>query len=191
MNRYILFFTLLCLLSTSGCKNKGTEVSPSASGSPVSSEPVVIKDGQPSPKFQLTAPDGSTVNFNPAENPDKEVFMLLFWSYRWDPNVQTLLSRTAELHERYAPRGLTIIGVSYDEEPAGLRDFLSKNKVPFDVAVGKDSTYKSFAVSSIPAGVLVDASGRIVERWNGYFSTEELAALISPHLPGRGGNSTE
>ena len=94
-------------------------------------------------------------------------------------------------HERYSPRGLNIIGVAYGEEPSGLRKFLAANPVPFEVAVGADSTYEKFALTSIPTAVLVDENGRIVERWSGYFTTEELAEKISPKLPGRTGNSEE
>ena len=40
----------------------------------------VATTGDPSPKFQLTSPDGTMVKFDPSENPDNEVFLLFFWS---------------------------------------------------------------------------------------------------------------
>ena len=68
------------------------------------------------------------------------------WSlHRWQ--VATFLERAAELHERYAPRGLVIYGVAYDEEPAGLRKFLSTNALPFEVVVGTDATYRNFKIA--------------------------------------------
>ncbi|MFA5504991.1 MAG: TlpA disulfide reductase family protein, partial [Vulcanimicrobiota bacterium] len=145
--------------------------------------------GDPSPKFSLTSPDGTTVKFDPSQNPDNEVFLLYFWSYRWDPNVVTFRERTSELHERFAPRGLVVYGIAYDEEPAGLRKYLSQNSLPFEVVVGTDATYRDFKIESIPTGILVDSSGKIAERFSGYYSTEELAEKISPYLPGRTGNS--
>jgi peroxiredoxin len=151
----------------------------------------VATAGEPSPKFKLTAPDGTVVVFDPSENRDNEVFLIYFWSYRWDPNVATFIERASELHERFAPRGLVIYGVAYDEEPAGLRKFLNTNSLPFEVVVGTDATYQSFKIKSIPTGILVDTNGRIVERFTGYFSTEELTEKISPYLPGRDGNSGE
>ena len=179
---------ILILFSLVGCQPQ----SPSTGGSsdqPDSTPNPSANSGGASPKFSLTSPDGSTVNFDPAQNPDDEVFLILFWSHKWDPNVKTLLQRTAELHERYAPRGLTIIGISYDEEPASVREFLVQNPLPFEVAVGTDSTAKNFQVVSIPTSILVDANGRIADRWEGYFNTEELSQKISPTLPGRNGNS--
>jgi peroxiredoxin len=186
------FKTALTLILVSllllGCQSPTDQQTPGPGDSP-SESPASAGPGEPSPKFDLTAPDGSTVTFDPSVNPDNEVFLLLFWSFRWDPNVKTLLERTEELHERYAPRGLNIIAITYDEEPAALRNFLATHALPFEVAVGASSTYRNFKIESIPSGILVDTSGRIVRRWTGYYSTEELAEMISPHLPGRSGNS--
>lgn len=184
----VLSLALMVLLAT-GCQPSGP-VEPSTA--PTTAGPRdVASSGEPSPKFELTAPDGSMVKFDPQDNPDNEAFLIYFWSYRWDPNVKTFLERAAELHERYAPRGLVIYGIAYDEEPAGLRKFLSTNSLPFEVAVGTDATYQSFDVKSIPTAILVDANGRMVERFSGYYSTEELAEKISPYLPGRTGNSEQ
>jgi len=180
---------ILCLLSLLflGCQpsdDPGLD-GPSPTSTPIKS----AHKGEPSPKLNLTAPDGSTVTFNPSDNPDNEAFLLVFWSQQWDPNARTLLDRVEELHERYAPRGLTVIAVSYDDEPSGLRKYLNANPLPFEVAVGAASTLSDFQVTSIPTAILVDSNGRIVERWSGYYSTEEWAEAISPHLPGRTGNS--
>lgn len=179
----------LALFFLVGCQPSDPVSSSSTPNSQNSSPGDVATKGEPSPKFQLTAPDGSIVKFDPAENPDNEAFLIFFWSYRWDNNVATFVERASELHERYAPRGLVIYGVAYDEEPAGLRKFLSKNSLPFEVVVGTDAVYRSFKVESIPTGILVDPNGRIVERFTGYYSTEELSEKISPYLPGRDGNS--
>lgn len=179
---------LLAVNLLSGCPNSssgtsGASPTPSASGPPPSAD-----RGEPCPPFNLTAPDGAPIKFDPANNPEKEAFLLLFWSHRWDPNVKELLHRMSELHERYSPRGLNIIAITFDEEPDGVRKFLSTNKVPFDVAVGSAGTYERYGLSDVPTGILVDTNGKIVERWVGYYTTEELSTTITPYLPGRGGN---
>jgi alkyl hydroperoxide reductase subunit AhpC len=174
-----LSLALLCLC---GCGGQGSGSTPTATPS---SGP-----GKISPAFNLTAVDGSAVSFKPTENPNGDVTMLVFWSYSWDSNVKTLLARLSELHERYAPRGLRIIAVAYDEEPSNLRNFLSTNKTPFPVAVGVDSTYEKFGLKSIPTIIVVDKSGQIVKRWEGHYSTEEISTELSPYLPGRDGNSS-
>ena len=140
----LLIPIVLALLFLAGCQTPpSSQPTPTPSGT-VSGPTPSADRGEPSPKFNLTAPDGSSVKFDPSDNPDEEIFMILFWSYRWDPNCKELLARTSELHERYAPRGLNIIAVSYQEEPDGLRKFLATNSVPFEVAVGTEATYQRF-----------------------------------------------
>jgi hypothetical protein len=175
--------TIACLivLLFSGCGGPGSKGG--------SATPAARAKGELSPAFNLTGVDGSTISFKPDDNPNGDVTMVLFWSYRWDPNAKTLLARASELHERYAPRGLRIIAVAYDEAPSGLRTFLAENKTPFPVAVGVASTADKFDVKAIPTAVLVGKDGKIVERWEGYFTTEEMGKKLSGYLPGREGNS--
>ncbi len=179
-----LFPILLILtLAVAGCGGGNTKAKASAS-------PTVSK-GQTSPSFNLTAVDGSAVSLKPTENPQGDVNLVLFWSYRWDPNVKTLLARYSELHERYAPRGLRIIAVAYGEEPSGLRTFLAENKTPFPVAVGVDSTFTKFGLEALPTAILIDKTGKIADRWEGHFTTEELGEKLKTYLPGRDGNSEQ
>jgi peroxiredoxin len=179
--RILTVLFLLVTASLCGCGGPGSQPgpTPTAQSSP----------GQLSPSFNLTAVDGSAVSYSPTNNPNGDVTLLAFWSYSFDSNVKVLLSRLAELHERYAPRGLRLISIAYQEEPANLRNFLSTNKTPFPVAVGVDSTYQKFALKSIPTAILIDKSGKIVHRWEGHYSTEEMSTVISGYLPGRDGNS--
>lgn len=178
--RFLFVGLLVALLSLSGC---GGGSSATSTPSPKSGK------GQTSPGFNLTAVDGSPVSLKPKDNPNGDITLVVFWSKTWDSNAKVLLGRLAELHERYSPRGLRIIAVSYQEEPADLRAFLAINKTPFAVAVGVDSAYEKFSLKSIPTAILVDKEGQIVERWEGHYSTEEMATAISQYLPGRGGNS--
>ncbi len=178
LSAIILLLSLTLMGCGGGEKNKQN---PSANPS--------VSKGQTSPAFNLTAVDGSTISLKPSENPDGDIHLVLFWSYRWDPNVKTLLQRYAELHERYAPRGLRIIAVAYGEEPSGLRTFLAENKTPFPVAVGVDSTFSKFDLKALPTAILVDKSGKIADRWEGHFSTEEMGEKLKSYLPGRDGNS--
>ncbi len=147
--RILTVLFLLVTASLCGCGGPGSQPgpTPTAQSSP----------GQLSPSFNLTAVDGSAVSYSPTNNPNGDVTLLAFWSYSFDSNVKVLLSRLAELHERYAPRG--------------------------------DSTYQKFALKSIPTAILIDKSGKIVHRWEGHYSTEEMSTVISGYLPGRDGNS--
>lgn len=173
---------LMVLMLTVACQQPPP---PKASTSPRANPATT---GETCPGFELTGPDGSQVAFAPDKIVNEEVHLFVFWSFRWDPNVGTFMERTQELHERYSPRGLNIIGVNYDKAPDALREYLKENKSAFPIAVGTDATFEKFQLEAIPTSILVDKDGKIRERWEGYFSTEELAETINPYLPGRTGN---
>lgn len=171
------------LLTLVGCQKTGREGN--------STNPTPSGQAKMSAGFNLTAVDGSAISFKPGSGPKGvDTTLLIFWSLHWDPNAKVLLSRARELHERYAPRGLRIITISYDDEPSTLRAFLSDNKMPFAQAVGVSSTYPKFDIQAIPTSLLIDKTGKIVDRWEGYYSTEEQGNRITPFLAGRNGNST-
>lgn len=176
---------LAALILLAGCRGD-SEATGSATPGPGATP--IVEAGQPSPTFNLTGPDGSTVSFKPAET-EGELHLVLFWSYRFDPNADLLMQRSLELHERYAPLGLSILGVTYDEEPGGVRNFLDENPVPFPTAIGSKAVADRFELKAVPTSLLVDSEGRIVDRWEGHFSTDELAQKIAERLPGRSGNS--
>ncbi len=181
----LVLWLATALLLTMGCRGGG-DASPGAT--PAESASPVVEAGQPSPTFNLTGPDGSVVSFLPAES-EGELHLLVFWSYRFDPNADLLLKRSRELHERYAPQGLSIFGVTYDEEPGGVRNFLEQHPIPFPTAIGSRTVADRFELKAVPTALLVDSEGRIIDRWEGHFSTDELAQKISGRLPGRSGNS--
>ncbi len=67
-----------------------------------------------------------------------------------------------DLHTRFAPRGLVVLAVSVDDNPAALQRFLKENPVTFPVV--RDATQrlvKESDVQGMPTSFLVDAAGRI------------------------------
>ncbi len=182
MKRILLL--LMVMLIAVACQPKpGPQ--PDASATPATESG---QAGELAPRFELNGPDGSPVVFAPDKIVNDEVHLLLFWSFLWDPNVQTFMERAGELHERYSPRGLNIIAISFDKDPDALRNYLTEHKSPFPIAVGTSKTFEDFQLEAVPTSILVDKDGRVRERWEGYFSTEEQADTITPYLPGRTGN---
>lgn len=180
--KQVIYFCILALLLT-GCKNKPQD-KPTALATPN------IAAGSVASAFNLVGADGSAVSFKPGENPQGiDATLLIFWSLRWDPNSKTLLNRARELQERCGPRGLRIITIAYDGEPAKIRSFLAGFKLPFAVALAANNTLKNYSVKAIPTSILIAKNGKLIDRWEGYFSTQEQSERITPHISGRSGNS--
>ena len=143
---------------------------------------------EPAPDFALTAFDGARI-----ENQDLkgQVVILDFWA-TWCGPCKQAMPGLEQLHQRYADRGLTIIGVNYGElsdDPAGglaqAREYLSHVDLGYQFASPADQRIGDHYKPNLPMAVVIDREGRIAEIYAGYFgeeSDERLEAMITKLL---------
>jgi peroxiredoxin len=113
--------------------------------------------------------------------------LLDFWATWCKPCVKAL-PEIQDMHERFAPRGLTIIGISADgpRNFSKVRPFAARMGVTYPMALDRTGDLqKAFRVTGLPTTVLIDTSGVIVSVRQGYRPGEgkELEGLIEPLLP--------
>ena len=94
-----------------------------------------------------------------------------------------------KLHERYAARGLTVIGVSEDgpRNFSKVRPFASRLGLRYPIALDEDGTLQErFQVRALPTTVLIGRDGRVVSFHAGYRPgfAAELDAAIAAALGG-------
>jgi thiol-disulfide isomerase/thioredoxin len=85
------------------------------------------------------------------------------------------------LAERFRDRGLTIIGVSTDDQPDAIRAFAAEYKVtyPMLVGLGQDPFLRSIGYDdTLPASILIKADGTVSERFVGIRTTEDWERKI-------------
>lgn len=105
-----------------------------------------------------------------------------FWSTTCAP-CRTSIPQLNALHDKYASRGLALIGVS-DEPADKVLPFLEKLPMRYAVAVEVDpaaptSLHKSLRIRALPYAIFVDRGGVIV--WRG--QPEQIdAALVEALL---------
>ncbi|HEX7914936.1 MAG TPA: redoxin family protein [Rudaea sp.] len=110
-----------------------------------------------------------------------KVVLVEFWT-RECINCLHVLPHTKALYEKYAGKGLVVVGVhtpEYDEErdPAALREAIDKYGITWPVAV--DNSYRiwnAYGNRYWPAVYLIDQNGRVVYRHVGegnYDGTEQ------------------
>jgi thiol-disulfide isomerase/thioredoxin len=121
---------------------------------------------RPSPEFALTDLAGRAVS--PAALKGN-VVLLDFWA-TWCVPCRKVMPELQALHDKYATRGLSVVGISIDEGgPAKVTKFVSSKKFTYRIAVddGKTPAWDAFRVKAIPAAYLLDREGRIVAQWLG------------------------
>jgi cytochrome c biogenesis protein CcmG, thiol:disulfide interchange protein DsbE len=89
----------------------------------------------------------------------------------------------AELHERYGPDGLMVVGLSVDEadKVGEVRRFVDERRIPFAVWLDPEmAIHRALRVRSLPATFLIDRQGRIVWRRNAVIEADdpELGRLL-------------
>lgn len=91
-----------------------------------------------------------------------------------------------DLHERYADKGLKMIGIDpYDtKEEDQIDEFLAKRGVTYTVLLGGKETAKEYHVSGYPTLYIVGKDGKIVFTQVGYGkgTEEELEEVIKANL---------
>jgi peroxiredoxin len=66
-----------------------------------------------------------------------------------------------EIHAEFHPRGLELVGISFDEEESALIEFQERQRLPWAILRNDKQTPERFHVEMIPCLVLVDATGKV------------------------------
>jgi peroxiredoxin len=118
------------------------------------------------PTFSIKGLDGQGISNQSLRG---RVVLLDFWATWCTPCLKSMPELQA-MHEKYADRGLSVVGVSIDEGGVKkVKKFVSSRKLTYPIAMdsGKAPAWESFRVKAVPAAFLIDRDGRIVAQWTG------------------------
>jgi hypothetical protein len=98
------------------------------------------------------------------------------WCARNTANMMALWGQKGD-HFRFV--GLALRG-------EGLKEYLSKNPLPFDVYVADAKTIASYGLGATPSTIVVSKDGKIARKFNGAFerSKATVEAFFGVNLPG-------
>ncbi len=118
------------------------------------------------PQFALKSLDDKILTN--ADYKDK-ILLIDYWATWCKPCVETM-PEMQKLSEKYADKGLIVLGVSIDEKGAKVvKPFVQKRKFTYPILLdgGEKPAWKDFGVHGIPALFLLDKGGQIVRQWSG------------------------
>jgi peroxiredoxin len=117
--------------------------------------------GQPAPALDAKDLDGRPVRLAGLKG---KVVLLDFWATWCAPCVEEL-PRLKALYDAYHAKGFEVVGVSLDETPGPLAEFVRDRKLPWpqlhNATAGADLV-GAFGVASLPATVLIGPDGTVV-----------------------------
>lgn len=179
----------LVLLAGVGCSSDDqpadddalpTTQQPSAASS--SDQQIQELDDAPAvPDVTLETLDGETIAL--ADRND-EVLLINFWA-TWCAPCRKEIPDLIELQDELGPEGLTVIGVSLDQDGAeAVEPFLDEFDVNYPIVLDPKATLDSEfgGIHGLPMTFVVDAEGQIRYRILGIFPPDEMHSKLTALL---------
>jgi len=111
-----------------------------------------------------------------------KVVLLDFWA-TWCASCQIEMPRFVAWQSQYGPRGLQIIGISMDDDPALARELYKKMKLNYPVAMGDETLGQSYGgVLGLPLTFLIDSQGKVQAQFRGEADLELIEEQFKPLL---------
>jgi len=112
-----------------------------------------------------------------------QAVLINFWATWCGPCVQEIPSLIS-LQNEFGPQGLAVIGVSMDQNGEGpVQKLIQKTGINYPVVMGDSKISRDFGgIFGLPASFLVDQSGTVRKRFNGWTSHEAFVKDIKQVL---------
>lgn len=112
------------------------------------------------PEYSAMGLDGSKFEL---ETKKGKVVLLNLWA-TWCGPCRFEIPELQLIHDRYAPKGFEVIGVSVDESGVeSVRDFVKEHEMTYPVVLDAEGKLANvFQTSVLPTSVVIDRNGKIV-----------------------------
>jgi thiol-disulfide isomerase/thioredoxin len=119
----------------------------------------------PAPAFALRDANGITLSLEKLRG---QVVYVDFWA-SWCGPCRRSFPWMNEMQRRYGGRGLAIVAINVDKNPADAARFLERNPAQFAVAYDQVGvTPLAYAVRDMPSSYLIDSRGKVVAVEHGF-----------------------
>jgi len=114
-----------------------------------------------------------------------KVVLLNFWA-TWCAPCEVEMPHFVEWQQKYGPRGLQVIGISLDDDPALVRSLVGKLKLNYPVAMGDVKLGDLYGrVLGLPVTYLIDRHGLIQAEFQGEADLGKIERQMQSLLSGR------
>ena len=135
------------------------------------------KDYPVAPPFVFDTIEGKTTNLSELHG---RVVLLNLWA-TWCLPCRKEIPALTELQKDYDSQGLSVVGVTYEDDAAAIRDFRKDFVMDYTVAVGKEPSRNDLYVG-LPTTFIIDRNGRLRKKITGERTREQFEAEIKPLL---------
>jgi len=133
---------------------------------------------QPAPDVQFAKLDGGTLKLTDLRG---RVVLLNFWA-TWCIPCRSEIPALSGMQKDLESRGLSVIGVSYDDTSDLVREFQKDIKQEYAIVLGGKEVGSQLPASPLPTTYIIDREGKIREKFIGEKSRQAFEAVIRPLL---------
>jgi len=113
------------------------------------------------------------------------VVLLNFWA-TWCAPCQAEMPRFLQWQEKYSGQGLSIVGVSMDDDSETVQSFLRRKKLNYPVVMGDEKLGLAYGgVLGLPVTYLIDRNGVIRARYQGGTDLDAMETAMRQLLNSR------
>ena len=174
--RLLLPLALFVSLAAAGCSGGASAPSagiPAAASAP--SKEVKLD-------FSLPTPDGGSVDLKQF---DGSVRVVDFWA-TWCPPCREAIPHLNELHRKYRDQGVSVIGISVDENPREIAAFDRKVHIEYPSLMTSTQAEEAFGgIAGLPSTFILDRQGRLTRSYVGPVEASTLEKDIQALLATR------
>ena len=174
--KYLWIAAGIALLATTYLLLGKNESQPAPAPTSYVSAPVEIS-GAP-PAFTLVDVNGKSVSLADFKG---RVVILDFWA-TWCPPCKREIPDFIKLQSEYGSKGVQIVGIALDQ-PNKVKAFVKDNGMNYPVLMGTNEVAASYGgVEAIPTTFVIDKSGKIVAKYEGFRPKETFESQIKKLL---------
>ncbi|HEY6121446.1 MAG TPA: redoxin domain-containing protein, partial [Pyrinomonadaceae bacterium] len=138
----------------------------------------ISSTAQPAPDVQFTKLDGGSLKLADLRG---RVVLLNFWA-TWCIPCRSEIPALSAMQKDLEARGLSVVGVSYDDTADLVREFQKDIKQEYAIVLGGKDVGSQLPASPLPTSYIIDREGRIREKFIGEKSRQAFEAVIKPLL---------
>ena len=110
-----------------------------------------------------------------------KVVLVNFWA-SWCQPCRMELPEFTRLRIAYPEDKLVMLGVSLDQDPSMLTDFLRKTPLNYSLFLGKTDVALGFNIRGIPKTLIYNQNGEQILNHDGYLDESELMGIMGKLL---------
>jgi peroxiredoxin len=154
---------------------RGLAVTPAPLGANLTPE----ETRKPAPDFSLNDDSGNPVSLAGLKG---KVVLLNFWA-TWCGGCQVEIPRFMEFQNKYKKDGLTVVGISMDDDGwKSVKPYMKEKKLNYAIVIDDHKLSKLYGLESMPMTLLIDRDGKIAATHVGLLSKGDYKAEIEALL---------